>query len=656
MGWKRPRREVECAVLEPSSPASVIEAAQLPSSCGSDCSSDGEGASSACLQPMHSGAAAAVTSRLGLVGSADGASRCSLASSSSAGSLDGGGSSSGSLVELAVAGSRGASGDGSAGSRRQRNHGASVRDKAAYFEALIRTNTTTYVQCSLDGSSQQHTLLGGGGGGDDSEMLCGGEAAAGGEGAAEGEEGEVEAAVGGGEGGLPGTSEEGGGQGYSEVHMVLRMQRPRLRRAATPGPPPVHERYGSPDEMAALIEQLTAQLAVSCLLGLGWAAASSSPCTLPLPAPPPVHTPAPHVTLPSPDPHPCPAARVQVSERERAAAAALAARKAQECENVMRVVKELSESRSKTAYTKASLQEKYSDLQVSCASCCVSCCVYPSAPPHPLPSPTHPPTHPPAILPLRSWSATDPPASPPLPTTGLPSLPPPPPSQLEYHRMLRIADLSRTVSKENIAKTSRTQKQLKDVELELHATRRQVGGRVGGWVRRQGWVRGVAWVGGVQVGWRGWVGCGWAGVGGWGAGGLACCGCGICSGGCCAALALASVLVGAVLLWLSSILVRCSWKVGAVSCGCSCFCSCFILFSFVFPVGMEAGWKGAGRGASCGSVRRRCCRATRLPLLPTPPHLYAYPAPAPPPLAPLPRSLPLSETMGGKSPYPYPHT
>ena len=34
---------------------------------------------------------------------------------------------------------------------------------------------------------------------------------------------------------------------------------------------------------------------------------------------------------------------------------------------------------------------------------------------------------------------------------------------MEYHRTLRIAELSRTVSKENLAKTSRTQKALRQV-------------------------------------------------------------------------------------------------------------------------------------------------------------------------------------------------
>lgn len=43
--------------------------------------------------------------------------------------------------------------------------------------------------------------------------------------------------------------------------------------------------------------------------------------------------------------------------------------------------------------------------------------------------------------------------------------------QSEYHRMLRIADLSRTVSKENLATTSRTRSELRRVQSELHATK-----------------------------------------------------------------------------------------------------------------------------------------------------------------------------------------
>ena len=69
----------------------------------------------------------------------------------------------------------------------------------------------------------------------------------------------------------------------------------------------------------------------------------------------------------------------------------------QECDNLMRVVRELADSRAKVVSAKASLQEKYIELQT------------------------------------------------------------------EYHRSIRIAELSRTVSKENLAKTSRTQKALRQV-------------------------------------------------------------------------------------------------------------------------------------------------------------------------------------------------
>ncbi|RMZ56743.1 hypothetical protein APUTEX25_002832 [Auxenochlorella protothecoides] len=43
----------------------------------------------------------------------------------------------------------------------------------------------------------------------------------------------------------------------------------------------------------------------------------------------------------------------------------------------------------------------------------------------------------------------------------------------EYHRMQRIADLSRTVSKENLAKTSKTLKALRQVQQELYATKKR---------------------------------------------------------------------------------------------------------------------------------------------------------------------------------------
>ena len=45
--------------------------------------------------------------------------------------------------------------------------------------------------------------------------------------------------------------------------------------------------------------------------------------------------------------------------------------------------------------------------------------------------------------------------------------------QREFHRCTRVADLSRTVSRENMAKSSRAQKALRAAQLELHATRGQ---------------------------------------------------------------------------------------------------------------------------------------------------------------------------------------
>lgn len=81
-----------------------------------------------------------------------------------------------------------------------------------------------------------------------------------------------------------------------------------------------------------------------------------------------------------------------------------------ECGNLRRVVRELSESRAKAASQRASLAERYGELQQ------------------------------------------------------------------EYHRMLRIADLSRTVSKEHLASASRTRSELRRVQLELHATRSAAAG------------------------------------------------------------------------------------------------------------------------------------------------------------------------------------
>ncbi|KFM26322.1 hypothetical protein F751_4815 [Auxenochlorella protothecoides] len=78
-----------------------------------------------------------------------------------------------------------------------------------------------------------------------------------------------------------------------------------------------------------------------------------------------------------------------------------------ECDNLTRVVRELSEGRVKTVCARAVLAEKHAELAA------------------------------------------------------------------EYHRMQRIADLSRTVSKENLAKTSKTLKALRQVQQELYATKKR---------------------------------------------------------------------------------------------------------------------------------------------------------------------------------------
>lgn len=138
-------------------------------------------------------------------------------------------------------------------------------------------------------------------------------------------------------------------QEFSEVHMVIRLPLPRNSSSSSGG------KYGSAAEMEALIEQLQGALLLK--------------------------------------------------ERERKAAADACARRSGECENLQRVVREMSESRAKAVSQRALLAEKYAELQQ------------------------------------------------------------------EFHRMLRIADLSRTVSKENMANTSRTRTELRRVQLELHATK-----------------------------------------------------------------------------------------------------------------------------------------------------------------------------------------
>ncbi|PSC73855.1 putative beta-1,3-galactosyltransferase 16 isoform X1 isoform B [Micractinium conductrix] len=230
----------------------------------------------------------------------------------------------------------------------------SVRQKAAYFEALIRCNhTTTHVQCDEAGARCTSLLDPSAGaapggslarlpaplppagvvGSSDVQMLradsCGLEASA----SFSDEAGAW-------------AEEEGG---FSEVQLVLRVP----RGAAAP---PVGGKYGSVADMEALIEKLQAAL--------------------------------------------------DLKERQRKAAADAYARRAAEVSNLQQVVRELSESRAKAVGGRASLVERYQELQ------------------------------------------------------------------REYHRCVRVADLSRTVSKENMANTSRTRTELRRVQLELHATKR----------------------------------------------------------------------------------------------------------------------------------------------------------------------------------------
>ncbi len=177
--------------------------------------------------------------------------------------------------------------------------------------------------------------------------------------------------------------------------------------------------------------------------------------------------------------------------------------KTQECDNLMRVVRELADSRAKVVSAKASMQvghwhgNKLPESGVHQSQVGLPGC---HARKRRRPNPNrlcHAPevkasngnmvktwrTHPCNPVPVRrrvgrrsmwscSWSTTAccAPLSCPL-GNRLKDLPATPfcaqekyvELQSEYHRMLRIAELSRTVSKENLAKTSRTQKALRQV-------------------------------------------------------------------------------------------------------------------------------------------------------------------------------------------------
>lgn len=98
--------------------------------------------------------------------------------------------------------------------------------------------------------------------------------------------------------------------------------------------------------------------------------------------------------------------QLAASEAARKATAASLARKAKECDNVTRVVKELAEGRSKTVAARAAMQDKYGELQC------------------------------------------------------------------EYARTLRVADLSRAASKENVARTGRALRTMRQSQAELAAARK----------------------------------------------------------------------------------------------------------------------------------------------------------------------------------------
>ncbi|KAL4425862.1 hypothetical protein ABPG75_009878 [Micractinium tetrahymenae] len=315
-GWKRQRKEEESAPA-PAPAAGCIVPAQL------DCS----------ISPLGSSPAAVVDAALLSTDSAA-SSLCSEPCSED----EGAGPCS---IELAARGAAGpmalTPAEPQAGpSSSSSSSTCSVRAKAAFFEALIRCNTTAHIQCSADGGACCSSYCSSGAGSPAALEMLPAPGSSGG--SAAGSQAAAMQAV---------SQEAWQEEGFSEVQLVL-----RLPRGA---PPPGGGRFGSVAEMEALIEQLQGLL--------------------------------------------------EAKERQRQAAVDAYHRRTSECENLMRVVRELADSRSKAVSQRASLAERYNDLQQ------------------------------------------------------------------EYHRMLRIADLSRTVSKENMAKTSRTRSELRRVQLELHATR-----------------------------------------------------------------------------------------------------------------------------------------------------------------------------------------
>ena len=284
LGWKRQRRDegaVECAGLA-SSPAS-IDAPHTPSgsTCGSDCGSEAGDLMRGGLRLVRAG------------------STSSSETGSDAGSLE--------LTACSPSARAAACGPRAA-------ELAGVRAKAAYFEALIRSNTTAYVQCGV-ASGLQHDLHGTADSGD-------GAAAAGEASALMCLDEEVEAAAGSDAPGRQCKQEDAAEDAFDEVTVVLRVPRGRQQQQqrqqqATGGgsaTEPTHERYGTPTQMAQLIERLSSQLSVA--------------------------------------------------EHERAAALAAVARRAAEVDNLQRVVRELTESRAKAVAARVTLAERHADLQV----------------------------------------------------------------------------------------------------------------------------------------------------------------------------------------------------------------------------------------------------------------------------------------------------
>ena len=285
-GWKRQRKEeaVECAVLPPSTPAALVDAAVLP-----------RGSSPSCVSSSEQ--------------MAEPASATQLPMPSSSGRGDG--------LELAAVG---------AGQRQPLERG-SVRSKAAYFEALMRRRAAGGGGSSVDGS--------GGGQQADADMRHADSSSSSDDDAAEHWQGCPGAHCSAHDATAAGPSHGSGSAGSGGGSMSGRQ-------------------HGSPEEMAALIEQLqgaldlkerqrkaAAEALARRVSGPGGLARRRAPGTQGqhrAPAPP-----ASQYTAPAPAPTP----PLQTSE----------------CENLMRVVRELAQSRTKAVSQRASLAERYGELQ-----------------------------------------------------------------------------------------------------------------------------------------------------------------------------------------------------------------------------------------------------------------------------------------------------